>query len=175
MKLSETYEDTDQNPELTATLLREVLVKTKALKLLFLLQVSPEIVKLREEAAIIIKQGLTYDEDGDPELNTTQGKPGLSGTKMLATGGGGDQIKPFLNLSHQNSQAQGFHTANRLENLDNSTEGHGLSFLSTFGGGGLQDSLGTSVLNAKLQVSYVIKLFKLFSKPYLWMVRTKIT
>ncbi|KAK3802215.1 hypothetical protein RRG08_004505 [Elysia crispata] len=105
-------------------------------------QVSPEIVKLREEAAAIIKQGLTYDEDGNPELTTNQRKPG------------GSQSGAFPSLNHQNPQNQGHHAdnGNWNESLENNCpESHAPGFLSTFGGGGLHDSLGTSVLNAKLQ------------------------
>ncbi|GFS02410.1 hypothetical protein ElyMa_001122600 [Elysia marginata] len=111
-------------------------------------QVSPEIVKLREEATAIIKQGLSYDEDGNPELNTTHSKPVLNGTKTLASGD--VQSGPFPSL---NQQTSGILAGNRnwSDPMNSSTDNTGPGLLSTFGGGGLQDSLGTSALNAKLQ------------------------
>ncbi|GFO13646.1 hypothetical protein PoB_004015100 [Plakobranchus ocellatus] len=125
-------------------------------------QVSPEIIKLREEAATIIKQGLTYDEDGSPGMADDRRRPALNGTKTIATLGGAEAQHPrFLpSNSHQQSQIQELHAGNQnwsetglasIGNLDTSTDGHGIGLLSTFGGGYLQDSLGTSVLNPKLQ------------------------
>lgn len=105
-------------------------------------QVSPEIVKLREEASAIIKQGLSYDEDGNPELSRKPSKSNLNGTKTLTT------------ADIQTQHNHGMTTGNKNwsdSHMNNVSDNQGAGFLSTFGGGCLQDSLGTSTLNAKLQ------------------------
>ncbi|RUS90961.1 hypothetical protein EGW08_001265 [Elysia chlorotica] len=73
-------------------------------------QVSPEIVKLREEAAAIIKQGLSYDEDMNPESTSNQRRATLTVTKTLAPSG----TQPGFFPSNVRAQQHSFSTYDEL-------------------------------------------------------------
>ncbi|XP_012943599.1 uncharacterized protein LOC106013154 [Aplysia californica] len=126
-------------------------------------QVSPEIVRLREEAAEIIKQGLAYNEDGYDNGAKDKKNPGASGHTSNHVLNGlfvrHDSEFPSSHAHAQNGGAQdgkNRHHQNN-NNLNNSQQQQQQQqqqhnpMLATFGGSHLSDTLGQSSLDAKLQ------------------------